>query len=312
MHLRHRLARDLFRDDRRRCRSASRSTATSCCAALVELQYQRNDLDFYRGTFRVRGDSFELFPAHLEDRAWRFSLFGDEIEASPRFDPLTGEKTAALDAVKIYANSHYVTPKPTLPQAVKQIKDDLKDRLGSCIAAGQAAGGAAAGAAHAVRPRDDRGHRLAAPASRTIRAISPAASRASRRRPCSSICPSNALLIVDESHVTVPQLGGMFSGDCARKIDAGRIRLPPAVLHRQPPAQVRGMGRDAAADRLRLGDARPVGAGAHRRRLHRAGDPPDRPDRSGRASSARPKPGRRPDRRVQGRAAKGSACWSRR
>ena len=81
---------------------------------LVELQYKRNDANFYRGMFRVRGDSFELFPAHLEDRAWRFSMFGDEIEAIHEFDPLTGEKQAALDEVKIYANSHYVTPKPTL------------------------------------------------------------------------------------------------------------------------------------------------------------------------------------------------------
>ena len=87
---------------------------------LVELQYRRNDANFVRGTFRVRGDSIELFPAHCEDRAWRFSLFGDEVEAIHEFDPLTGEKTAALDDVRVYANSHYVTPKPTLTQAMKR------------------------------------------------------------------------------------------------------------------------------------------------------------------------------------------------
>ena len=84
----------------------------------MELQYKRNDANFVRGTFRARGDSIELFPAHLEDRAWRFSLFGDEVEAIHEFDPLTGEKTAVLDYVRVYANSHYVTPKPTLTQAV--------------------------------------------------------------------------------------------------------------------------------------------------------------------------------------------------
>ncbi|MET1028644.1 MAG: DEAD/DEAH box helicase family protein, partial [Dongiaceae bacterium] len=96
---------------------------------LVELQYKRNEASFYRGTFRVKGDSLELFPAHLEDRAWRLSLFGDEIEALYEFDPLTGEKIAQLDEIKIYANSHYVTPKPTLTQAIKLIREELKIRL---------------------------------------------------------------------------------------------------------------------------------------------------------------------------------------
>ncbi|MBN3585051.1 excinuclease ABC subunit B, partial [Algoriphagus aestuarii] len=96
---------------------------------LVEMQYTRNDLAFTRGTFRVRGDTLEVFPAHYEDRAWRVSLFGDEVEAIHEIDPLTGEKTQALKEIKIYANSHYVTPRPTLIQAVEQIKRDLKIRL---------------------------------------------------------------------------------------------------------------------------------------------------------------------------------------
>ncbi|MBL8710488.1 MAG: DEAD/DEAH box helicase family protein, partial [Rhodospirillaceae bacterium] len=96
---------------------------------LIEIQYKRNETAFYRGTFRIKGDVLELFPAHLEDRAWRLSLFGDEIESIVEFDPLTGQKTAELPEIKIYANSHYVTPKPTLHQAVKQIREELKIRL---------------------------------------------------------------------------------------------------------------------------------------------------------------------------------------
>src|SRR6202158_2349353 len=96
---------------------------------LIELQYKRSDLNFVRGTFRVRGDTVEIFPAHYEDRAWRLSLFGDEIEAIHEIDPLTGEKLAALNSIRIYANSHYVTPRPTLLQAIEQIKRDLKLRL---------------------------------------------------------------------------------------------------------------------------------------------------------------------------------------
>src|SRR5437899_3433225 len=96
---------------------------------LVALQYRRHDHNFFRGSFRVRGDTIELFPAHYEDRAWRISLFGDAVEAVHEIDPLTGEKTAALHSVKIYANSHYVTPRPTLLQAIEQIKRDLNIRL---------------------------------------------------------------------------------------------------------------------------------------------------------------------------------------
>src|SRR5690349_20374159 len=98
-------------------------------ADLVAQQYKRNDAAFERGTFRRRGDTIEIFPAHYEDRAWRVSLFGDEVEAISEFDPLTGKKTADLQGVKIYANSHYVTPRPTLRQAINQIKDELRDRL---------------------------------------------------------------------------------------------------------------------------------------------------------------------------------------
>jgi excinuclease ABC subunit B len=107
-------------------------------------------MDFQRGSFRVRGDTIELFPAHLEDAAWRITLFGDEIESIAEFDPLTGQKTGDLKSVKIYANSHYVTPRPTLNQATKSIREELKHRLRRARSLGPPAGSAAAGAAHAV------------------------------------------------------------------------------------------------------------------------------------------------------------------
>src|SRR5882724_7740271 len=106
-------------------------------ADLVAQQYKRRDMDFQRGSFRVRGDTIELFPAHLEDAAWRISMFGDEIDAITEFDPLTGQKTGDLKSVKIYANSHYVTPRPTLNQAIKSIKEELKHRLQELEKAGR-------------------------------------------------------------------------------------------------------------------------------------------------------------------------------
>ena len=200
---------------------------------LVELQYKRNDTNFYRGMFRVRGDSFELFPAHLEDRAWRFSLFGDEIEAIHEFDPLTGEKQGSLDEVKIYANSHYVTPKPTLAQAALQIKEDLKLRLKEFGANGKlleaqrleqrtnfdlemiAATGACAGIENYSRYLT--GRKQGEPPPTLFEYL-----------------PDDALLIVDESHVTVPQIGGMFRGDWHRKSTLAEygFRLPSCTDNR--------------------------------------------------------------------------------
>src|SRR3546814_4568131 len=101
---------------------------------LVELQYRRNEASFHRGTFRVRGDTIDLYPAHLEDQAWRISLFGDEVEAIHEFDPLTGERTGELASIRNYPNSHYVTPKPTLIQAMKTIKAELGPRLAQLTA----------------------------------------------------------------------------------------------------------------------------------------------------------------------------------
>jgi excinuclease ABC subunit B len=254
---------------------------------LVKLQYKRNDNNFVRGMFRVRGDSVEVFPAHCEDRAWRITLFGDEIETIHEFDPLTGEKHAVLESVKLYANSHYVMPQPTLDQAMAQIKIDLKQRLEE-MRAGQAARGAAARAAHAVRSGDDRGHRLLR-RHRELFALShrPQAP-ASRRRRLFEYLPKNALVIVDESHVTVPQIGACIKGDFAQD------RRSPNTASACRPASTTARSNSRSGTRCgrrpcRLGDAGPVGDGAHRRRVRRADDPPDRPHRSGRARSARPR-----------------------
>ena len=117
--------------------SGGRIERDKLARALVELQYRRNDAAFQRGAFRMRGETVDIFPSHYEDRAWRVALFGDEIEAIQEFDPLTGEKTANLNSVTIYANSHYVTPRPTLTQAVADIKIELKQRLAELTAEGK-------------------------------------------------------------------------------------------------------------------------------------------------------------------------------
>jgi excinuclease ABC subunit B len=200
---------------------------------LVELQYKRNDANFYRGMFRVRGDSFELFPAHLEDRAWRFSLFGDEIEAIHEFDPLTGEKQASLDEVKIYANSHYVTPKPTLAQAALQIKEDLKLRLKEFEANGKLL------EAQRLEQRTNFDLEMIA-ATGACAGIENYSRYLTGRKPGEppptlfEYLPDDALLIVDESHVTVPQIGGMFRGDWHRKSTLAEygFRLPSCTDNR--------------------------------------------------------------------------------
>jgi len=202
-------------------------------AQFVELQYRRNDQGFARGAFRVRGDTVELFPAHYEDRAWRISLFGDEVEAIHEFDPLTGDKTAALETIKVYPNSHYVTPKPTLLQAIEQIKRDLALRLKEFEAQGKllelqrleqrtrfdiemmAATGSCAGIENYSRYLT--GRRPGEPPPTLFEYL-----------------PEDALVFVDESHVTIPQLGGMFRGDFARKSTLAEFgfRLPSCVDNR--------------------------------------------------------------------------------
>jgi excinuclease ABC subunit B len=202
-------------------------------SAFVELQYRRNDHNFFRGSFRVRGDTIELFPAHYEDRAWRISLFGDEVEAIHEIDPLTGEKTAALQSIKVYANSHYVTPRPTLLQAIEQIRRDLKLRLDELYAQGKLL--------EAQRLEQRTLYDLEMIESTGSCAGIENYSRYLTGRQPGEPPPTffeyvsrDALVIVDESHVTVPQLGGMFGGDWTRKTCLAEFgfRLPSCTDNR--------------------------------------------------------------------------------
>ena len=200
---------------------------------LVELQYRRNDQNFARGAFRVRGDLVEIFPAHYEDRAWRLSLFGDEIETIFEFDPLTGEKTDTLDQVTVYANSHYVTPRPTLQQAIKEIKVELKDRLAAFNEQGKLL------EAQRLEQRTifDLEMMETTGSCAGIENYSRFLTGRAPGEPPPTLfeyLPEDAFLIVDESHVTVPQLGGMFRGDFNRKSTLSEFgfRLPSCVDNR--------------------------------------------------------------------------------
>ncbi|HRK18402.1 MAG TPA: excinuclease ABC subunit UvrB [Hyphomicrobiaceae bacterium] len=202
-------------------------------ADLVALHYRRNDQSFHRGTFRVRGDTIELFPAHLEDRAWRISLFGDEIEAITEFDPLTGQKADEMQLVKIYANSHYVTPKPTLQQAIKAIKAELKQRLEELYSTGKLL------EAQRLEQRTLFDMEMME-ATGSCAGIENYSRYLTGRRPGEppptlfEYLPDNALVFADESHVTVPQIGGMFRGDYRRKATLAEygFRLPSCMDNR--------------------------------------------------------------------------------
>ncbi|MDN2567948.1 excinuclease ABC subunit UvrB [Aquibium sp. A9E412] len=202
-------------------------------ADLVAQQYKRQDANFVRGSFRVRGDTIEIFPAHLEDRAWRISLFGDEIDGITEFDPLTGKKTDALKSVKIYANSHYVTPRPTLNQAIKGINAELKTRLAELEKAGRLL------EAQRLEQRT-RFDLEMLEATGSCAGIENYSRYLTGRRPGEppptlfEYIPDNALLFVDESHVTIPQIGGMYRGDFRRKATLAEygFRLPSCMDNR--------------------------------------------------------------------------------
>ncbi len=202
-------------------------------ADLVAQQYKRNDQAFERGTFRRRGDTIEIFPAHYEDRAWRVTMFGDEVEAISEFDTLTGKKTAELDTIKVYANSHHVTPRPTLRQAIIEIRKELKERLEWLVANGKLL----------------EAQRLEQRTTFDLEMIETTGSCAgienysrylSGRRPGEppptffEYIPDNALLFTDESHQTVPQIGAMYKGDRNRKWTLAEygFRLPSALDNR--------------------------------------------------------------------------------
>ena len=201
--------------------------------SLVNLQYKRNDQNFYRGTFRARGEYLEIFPSHLEDRAWRLSLFGDKLENIEEFDPLTGDQIKELNLIKIYANSHYITPKPTIEQAIINIKKELEVTLKK----------------HKAENKLLEAQRLEERTKFDLEMIEATGSCAgienysrflSGRKPGEppptlfEYFPDNTLIFVDESHVTVPQLNGMFKGDRSRKSTLAEygFRLPSCMDNR--------------------------------------------------------------------------------
>ncbi|MEN9895574.1 MAG: hypothetical protein RIR97_1426, partial [Pseudomonadota bacterium] len=202
-------------------------------ADLVAQQYKRREMDFQRGSFRVRGDTIEIFPAHLEDAAWRISLFGDEIDSITEFDPLTGQKTGDLKSVKIYANSHYVTPRPTLNQAIRAIKEELRLRLAELEKAGRLLEAQRL----EQRTRYDVEMMEATGACQGIENYSRYLTGRAPGEPPPTLfeyIPDNALIFIDESHVTVSQIGGMYRGDFRRKATLAEygFRLPSCMDNR--------------------------------------------------------------------------------
>ena len=200
---------------------------------LVALQYRRNDAAFTRGSFRVRGDNLEIFPSHYEDMAWRVSFFGDEIEEISEFDPLTGKTIASLDFIKVYANSHYVTPGPTLKQAMEAIRHELAERLKELTAEGRLL------EAQRLEQRTNFDLEMIA-ATGSCAGIENYSRFLTGRLPGEppptlfEYLPDNALLFIDESHQTVPQIGAMARGDHRRKITLAEygFRLPSCIDNR--------------------------------------------------------------------------------
>ena len=202
-------------------------------ADLVAQQYRRNDQAFQRGTFRVRGDVIEVWPAHLEDRAWRLDFFGDDLETITEFDPLTGKKTDSFDRARIYANSHYVTPRPTLQQAVRKIKAELKDRLRVLVDEGKLL------EAQRLEQRTNFDLEMME-ATGSCNGIENYSRYLTGRAPGEppptlfEFIPDHAIVFADESHVSVPQIGGMYRGDYRRKFTLAEhgFRLPSCTDNR--------------------------------------------------------------------------------
>ena len=202
-------------------------------ADLVAQQYRRNDQSFQRGSFRVRGDSLEIFPAHLEDRAWKLSFFGDELESITEFDPLTGEKTGTFERIRIYANSHYVTPKPTINQAIIAIKKELRQRLDQLV------GDSKLLEAQRLEQRTNFDIEMLE-ATGVCNGIENYSRYLTGRAPGEppptlfEFIPDNAIVFADESHVSIPQIGGMYRGDYRRKFTLAEhgFRLPSCMDNR--------------------------------------------------------------------------------
>jgi excinuclease ABC subunit B len=202
-------------------------------ADLIAQQYRRNDQAFQRGTFRVRGDSLEVWPAHLDDRAWKLSFFGEELEGITEFDPLTGDKTDTFEKVRVYANSHYVTPKPTMQQAIIGIKKELRTRLDQLVADGKLL------EAQRLEQRCNFDLEMLE-ATGVCNGIENYSRYLTGRAPGEppptlfEFIPDNAIVFADESHVSVPQIGGMYKGDYRRKFTLAEhgFRLPSCMDNR--------------------------------------------------------------------------------
>ncbi len=202
-------------------------------ADLVAQQYKRNDAGFQRGCFRVRGDNLEIWPAHLDDRAWSLSFFGEELETITEYDPLTGQKTKTLDKVRVYANSHYVTPKPTMQQAVIGIKKELRMRLDQLVGEGKLL------EAQRLEQRCNFDLEMLE-ATGVCNGIENYSRYLTGRAPGEppptlfEFIPDNAIVFADESHVSVPQIGGMYKGDFRRKMTLAEhgFRLPSCMDNR--------------------------------------------------------------------------------
>ena len=202
-------------------------------AELVAQAYRRNEQGFQRGCFRVRGDSLEVWPAHLDDRAWRFSFFGDQLEAILEFDPLTGARTDTFKQIRIYANSHYVTPRPTMKQAIIGIKAELRHRLDQLVAEGKLL------EAQRLEQRCSFDLEMLE-ATGVCNGIENYSRYLTGRAPGEppptlfEFIPDNAIVFADESHVSVPQIGGMYKGDFRRKFTLAEhgFRLPSCMDNR--------------------------------------------------------------------------------
>ena len=214
-------------------RTGEECNQRSLISDLVTQQYRRNNQSFQRGNFRVRGDVLDLWPAHLEDRAWRISLFGDEIESISEFDPLTGAKTDDLQQIRIYANSHYVTPKPTLQQAVEKIKTELRHRLSELEKEGKLL------ESQRLEQRTNFDLEMIV-STGSCSGIENYSRYLTGRKPGEppptlfEYIPDNSIVFADESHVTVPQLGAMYRGDFRRKFTLSEhgFRLPSCMDNR--------------------------------------------------------------------------------
>ena len=227
---------------------------------LVDLQYERNDMNLVRGKFRVRGDVLEVHPAY-EETAVRIELFGDEIESISVVDPLTGERVAQLDDVVIFPNTHYATSDERLGAAIGRIETELQQRLATFEQEGKLL------EAQRLRMRTEYDLEMLQEmgfCNGIENYSAPLDGRGPGEAPHTLLdfFPDDYLTIIDESHVTIPQLHGQYEGDRSRKADADRPRLPAAVRGGQPPAALRGVGGASRPDRLPVGDAGAVGARA--------------------------------------------------